>query len=254
MSYIVCRNCKNYYQVDENVPLNFDKCQKCGHILEFVANETELNMALNDIRMPKMSYNKICLSCHSMNPRETAACLHCGSTNLHYQYDVESFQEFQETNGIVSDIDFTEPNKTIIIQANPKFSPKNSIIFRIFSLIIGLIDFFFFSLVGIQFILGSSELPSDVMAFATQNVMPLMFIISVSLILSGIMSVLIIPKMSYRDSLITSSTIGVVVGLITLLASKDLVTLIVSIIICTILTGIGGLIGEYIIHRLTRHQ
>jgi hypothetical protein len=90
------------------------------------------------------------------------------------------------------------------------------------------------------------------MAFVTQNLYPLMAIISVSLILAGLMSVMIIPKMSYRDSVETSATIGVVVGLITFVVSKDLLTLIVSIIICTILTSIGGLIGEYIIHRLTR--
>ncbi|WP_323735403.1 hypothetical protein PXD04_05695 [Methanosphaera sp. ISO3-F5] len=221
--------------------------------MEFVPNNTELNMVLNNIHIPKVSYNKICLSCNSMNPRETGACLHCGSTNLHFQYDLNSFQDFQKSTGLVSDIDFSDSNKTIIIQANPNFSPKNSILFRIFSLIIGLIDFFFFSLVGFQFILGSSELPTDIMAFATQNISSLMLIISVSLILSGIMSVLIIPKMSYKDSLTTASTVGVVVGLITLFASKDLLTLIVSIVICTILTGIGGLIGEYIIHRLTRH-
>lgn len=253
MSYIVCRNCKKFIKVDETIPLSFDKCENCGHILEFVANDNELGMVLNDIQMPKISDQKICLACNSLNPRETGACLHCGSTNLHFKYDVESFQDFQESSGIVTDIDFSEPNKTIIIQANPKFSPKNSFIFRIFSLIIGLIDFFFFSFVGLQLILGTSEIPSDVMAFATQNLYPLMLIISVSLVLAGLMSVLIIPKMSYRDSLVTSSTIGVVVGLITLLASKDLVTLVVSILVCTFLTGIGGLIGEYIIHRLTRH-
>lgn len=253
MSYIVCQNCKKFVEVDGNIPLNFDKCENCGHILEFVANDNELNMVLNDIQMPKVSYHKICLSCHSMNPRETGACLHCGSTNLHFQYDVESFQDFQEASGMTSDIDFSNPKEMIIIQATPNFSPKNNILFRIFSLIIGLIDFFFFSLVGLQLILGSSELPTDVMAFATQNVNSLMLIISVSLILAGLMSVLIIPKMSYRDSVVTSSTIGVVVGLITLIASHDFVTLIVSIIVCTVLTSIGGLIGEYIIHRLTRH-
>lgn len=253
MSYIVCRNCKNYIEVDETIPLSFDKCQNCGHILEFVANENELNMVLNDIQMPKISYNKICLTCHSLNPRGTVACLHCGSTNLHFQYDMESFQDFQESSGIQTNIDLSQPEKTIILQASPNFSPKNSLIFRIFSLLIGLIDFFFFSLLGFQLIFGSTVLPTDVMTFATQNLTSLMLIISLSLILSGVMSVLIIPKMTYKDSLVTSSTIGVVIGFITLIASRDLVTLLVSIILCTILTGIGGLIGEFIIHRLTRH-
>ncbi|RAP53199.1 MAG: hypothetical protein BZ138_01540 [Methanosphaera sp. rholeuAM270] len=252
MSYIVCRNCKNFVEVDEKVPLSFDKCEKCGHIMEFAPNNTELNIVLEDIQVPELSSQKVCMSCHSMNPRETGACLHCGSTNLHFQYDFESFKNFQKVNGIQNDLDLTNQANTIIIQASPTFSPKRNILFRLFSLMIGLIDFFFFSVVGLELVLGSSEFPADIMAFVTQNLYPLMAIISVSLILAGLMSVMIIPKMSYRDSVETSATIGVVVGLITFVVSKDLLTLIVSIIICTILTSIGGLIGEYIIHRLTR--
>lgn len=248
MSYIVCRNCKNFVEVDEKVPLNFDKCNNCGHTLEFASNDAELNMMLNNIIIPKLSYNKICASCNSSNPRETAACLHCGSTNLRLEYDLDSINDTQQ-------IPFTENlneegnTRTIIIRAG-SFSPKNSLIFRAFSLLVGLIDFFFFSLLGIQLILGSSELPSDVMAFATQNMYPLMGVIGISLILAGIMSVMIIPRMSYKDSLQTSSTLGVVVGLITLLATRDIVTVIVSIVFCSILAGVGGLIGEFILHKL----
>ncbi len=253
MSYIVCRNCKKFVKVDENIPLNFDKCENCGHILEFAGTDSDLNIILNDIKVPKISDNKICLSCHGINPRETGACLHCGSTNLHFQYDLESFQDFQEANGISNDLGMDRPGKTIIIQANPKFNPKNSVIFRIFSLMIGLIDFFFFTFVGVQLVLGSSEIPSDIMAFVTQNLYSLTSIMVVSLILAGLMSVMIIPRMSYRDSLETSSTIGIVVGLITLFVSKDLLMLFVSILVCGFLTGIGGLIGEYIIHKLTNN-
>lgn len=116
---------------------------------------------------------------------------------------------------------------------------------------IGLVDFFFFSLIGIQLVLGSAELPADVMAFATQNMYPLMAVICTSLILAGIMSVMIIPRMSYKDSMEISSSIGIVVGLITFIATKDLYTVILSIIFCSILSGIGGLIGEFIIHKLS---
>lgn len=249
MSYIVCRNCKKFVKVDEKAPLNFDKCDKCGHTLEFAGNDTELNMMLNDIVIPKISYQKVCASCKKLNPRETAACLHCGSTKLQLQYDMESIQNSQ--NLILNKNE--QPTQTIIIRAGSNFNPRNSILFRLFSLIIGLIDFFFFALLGIQLLWGSEEIPADLMAFATQNVQPLMIIICISLILAGIMSVMIIPKMSYRDSLETSSTVGMVIGLITLIASKDLLTVVISIVFCSILSGIGGLIGEYIIHKLTSH-
>jgi len=92
------------------------------------------------------------------------------------------------------------------------------------------------------------------MAFATQNMYPLMGVICLSLILAGIMSVMIIPRMSYRDSMEISSSVGLVVGLVTLLASKDLLTVIISVVLCSLLSGIGGLIGEYIIHKLTRRH
>lgn len=65
------------------------------------------------------------------------------------------------------------------------------------------------------------------------------------------MSVMIIPRMSYKDSMEISSSIGIVVGLITFIATKDLYTVILSIIFCSILSGIGGLIGEFIIHKLS---
>jgi len=168
------------------------------------------------------------------------------------QYDLNSFPEFAKFNN--NQANDSNNTQTIIIQASPQFTPKNSLLFRLFSLLIGLVDFFFFSLLGVQLILGSSELPSDVMAFATQNMYPLMGVICLSLILAGIMSVMIIPRMSYRDSMEISSSVGLVVGLVTLLASKDLLTVIISVVLCSLLSGIGGLIGEYIIHKLTRRH
>ncbi|RAP47014.1 MAG: hypothetical protein BZ135_02945 [Methanosphaera sp. rholeuAM6] len=250
MSFIVCRKCKKFVKVDERQPLNFDKCDNCGHTLEFASNDTELNMVLNDVIIPEISYQKICASCNALNPRETGACLSCGSTNLHLQYDMENIRE-------QSNVEYVNPGeqintRTIIIRAGTGFSPKNSILFRLFSLLIGLVDFFFFALLGIQLILGNSELPSDLMAFATQNMYQLTAVIVVSLILAGMMSVMIVPQMSYRDSLETSSTIGLIVGLVTLLASKDIVAVLISVVICSLLSGIGGIIGEFIIHKLLR--
>ena len=248
MSFIVCRNCKKFVKVDEKQPLNFDKCDNCGHTLEFAGNDTELNLMLNDVIIPEISYQKVCASCNSLNPRETGACLYCGSTNLRLQYDMESIHEQQN----VEYVNPEEPinTRTIIIHAGTGFSPKNSLLFRLFSLLIGLIDFFFFSLLGIQLILGNSELPADLMAFATQNLYPLTAVIVISLILAGMMSVMIIPKMSYRDSLEISSSIGLIVGLVTLLASKDIVAVLISVVICSLLSGIGGVIGEFIIHKI----
>jgi ribosomal protein L40E len=251
MSYIVCPNCKRYFKVDDTQPLNFDKCLHCNNTLEYAGSDAELRMILRGIVVPQVSSTKICADCNSLNPRETGACLHCGSSNLYLQYDMDSIS----SSPFMQDLNDSDTvTKTIIIQPKNVFSPKKSWIFRLFSLLIGLIDFFFFSLLGVQLILGSSDLPSDIMAFATQNLNQLMIVVCVALVLSGIMSVMIIPKMSYRDSLETSSTIGVVVGLVTLIATKDILTVIISIVFCSILAGIGGLIGEFIIHKLTRRS
>lgn len=252
MSYIVCRNCKKFVEVDDLTPLNFDKCDKCGHTLEFAGTNTDLHLILNDFIVPEISYQKICSSCKSSNPREAAYCLKCGSTNFQLQYDIESLNKFQNDMNVNS-ADVNNPQQTIVIKTGlTTFSPKNSILFRLFSLIIGLIDFLFFSLIGVQFVLGTSEMPANVMAFVTQHLTPLMLVISVSLILAGLMSVIVIPKMSYRDSLETSSTIGFVVGVATLLVSHNIITVIVAIIFCSILSGIGGLLGEFIINKILR--
>lgn len=252
MSYIVCRNCKKFVEVDDLIPLNFDKCDKCGHTLEFAGTNSELQLILNDIYLPEVSDKKICSDCKSENPREAVYCLKCGSTSFQLQYDIGGFNQNMAKMGNNTNEEGI-PNSAIIIQTGlPSFSPKNSILFRLFSLIIGLIDFFFFALIGVQLVLGSSEMPADILAFVTQHLTPLMIVISVSLVLAGLMSVLVIPKMTYRDSLETSSTIGLVVGIATILASKDILTIIVAMVFCSVLSGIGGLLGEFIIHKLLR--
>ena len=45
--------------------------------------------------------------------------------------------------------------------------------------------------------------------------------------------------------------IGVVIGICTLFVGYDPLVCIISMLIAAILTGLGGVIGEYIIHKLT---
>ena len=58
MSFIVCRSCKKFVEVDEKLPLNFYKCENCGHTLEFAANETELKMKPKDVTKLLQSHDK----------------------------------------------------------------------------------------------------------------------------------------------------------------------------------------------------
>lgn len=250
MSYIVCRNCKNYEEVDDNQPLNFYKCTNCGHTLEFAGDNTELHFILQDVQFPKLNYNKICLNCNSTNPREAVACLHCGSSDLQFQYDFDSFDGFEGMTFGQGGENFQSDVQPRIIIKQVNVSPTSNLLFRLISLIVGLIDFFFFTMIGIQFVLGSSEVPADVFAFVSQNLYSIMIIICVSLILSGLLSILVFPRMSYGDAVKTSSTIGVIVGLSTILVSKNLLVIIVAMVFCTLFSSLGGLIGEFLIHKI----
>lgn len=254
MSYIVCRNCKNFFEVDESQPLSYEKCEKCGHTLEFAGDYPELRMILDNIQIPEIKYNKICASCNAINPRESPFCKKCGSTEFYLQYDMESIRRHNDAVDDVFQNSAQNPNGPTIVVKQVNFSPKKSILFRIISLMIGLIDFFFFTMIGIQLLFGSSEVPTDILAFVSQNLTPLMVIISLSLILSGILSIMVFPKMSYRDSAEVAATIGLVVGLSTVLVSKDFLVVLVSIVYCIIFSAIGGLLGEFIVNKIFRRS
>ncbi|WP_455646182.1 hypothetical protein [Methanosphaera sp.] len=255
MSYIVCRNCKRFIKVNENMPLVFDKCENCGHTLEFACDEQELQFILRGIDLPQVSYNKICSKCKSINPRETGSCLYCGSTDFQLQYDMESIQKYNESINRLSGNsgDQQVQGQPQIIINSQNVSPNW--LFRIIALIIGVIDFFFFSFVGLGFIIDENTIPTTtegMVSFVTQNLEPIMLVIIASLLIAGILAMFILPKMSYKDSFQTSSLIGVVVGLITLMVSRDIAVVVISIVMCAIITGIGGLVGELLVQKVFR--
>ncbi|OED30076.1 hypothetical protein NL43_05005 [Methanosphaera sp. WGK6] len=237
------------------MPLVFDKCENCGHTLEFARDEQELQFILRGIDLPQVSYNKICSKCKSINPRETGSCLYCGSTDFQLQYDLESIQKYNESINRLSDNSESQQ-----LQGQPQIiiNPQNvkvNWLFRLIALIIGVIDFFFFSFVGLSFIFDENTVPTTtagMMIFVTQNVQSLMLVIIASLLIAGILAVFILPKMSYKDSFQTTSLIGIVVGLITLMVSRDVAVVLISMIVCAIITGIGGLIGELLVQKLFR--
>lgn len=259
MSYVVCRNCKRFVRVNDNAPLVFDKCENCGHTLEFASDEQELQLILKNINLPKVSYHKVCSVCKSINPRETGACLYCGSTKFQLQYDLDSLRQYQEsinninrtyTNQEGSNQQF--PNQQIII--NPQVASV-SWVFRLISVVLGIIDFFFFALIGVGFIVGDKTIPSTTVAmmpFIMQNMQSLTIVLIASLIIAGILSVFVLPRMSYRQSFQNSSLIGIIVGLITLAVSKNITVIIGAVIVCGLVTGFGGLIGEMIVQQLSK--
>lgn len=248
MSFIVCRNCKKFVKVDVNMPLNFDKCQNCGNTLEFAGDNNDLNYIINDIEIPKVSSNKICASCHSINPRETGTCLFCGSSSFLLQYDADSVNKYNKS---VNDIQ--QRGNAIIIQTSDNVT-KLPFFIKLISIIMGLVDFFFFAFIGLQMTIDLSAItslsPAEAITFLTPYANNIALVIVVSLILSGILATFIIPKISYKQAFKLTSVIGIVIGLSTLYLNMDIGILIASVIFCGLFTGIGGMIGEAVVHFL----
>ena len=250
MTYIVCRNCKRFSKVNVNLPLNFDKCENCGHTLEFAGDERELQFVLNDIDLPKISYNKLCSVCKSVNPRETGACLYCGSTSFLLQYDLDSVNKYQQS------LDNLNNNGNEFIKqesAITQGSKNINWVFKIFSIFIGLIDFLLFASIGIELFIGDVNLLSgNVMLFTQKYFIELILITISSLIISGILSIFVLPKMSYKNSFLTSASIGIIIGIITGIISQSPLVFIIGALLFGCLTGIGGVIGELIVRQLLR--
>ncbi|RAP44643.1 hypothetical protein [uncultured Methanosphaera sp.] len=257
MSYIVCPNCKRFVKVNDSAPLAFDKCENCGHVLEFAADEQELQFILRGIELPKISYYKICSNCKSVNPRETGTCLYCGGTRFQLQYDMDSVNKYNQSIRNMAGVSSTDSqqNNTHQFSYTSQGDIHTNWLFRVVAMILGVIDFFFFALVGLGFIVDESNLPSstaEIMTFVSQNMESLMIILVGSLLIAGILAVFILPRMSYKDSFTTSSTIGLIIGIITITVSRDVLVILSSIVVCGIITGIGGVIGEFIVQKLTK--
>lgn len=275
MSYVVCRNCKRFVQVNPYAPLSFDKCTNCGHTLEYASSPTELQLLLHGIEMPEVSYKKVCSVCKSENPREVGSCMYCGATDFNLKYDEDSIRKYNESMMKAQSMQFNQqqgeaqqqdqssisPNmqntgSSTQIIINPEIKPDKSkqFLFGVISVIMGFIDFIFFITLGL-FMIAGDNLPTTteaIIPFVTQNLASLSIVVVVSLLLAGLVPIFILPRMSYKSSFKMSAIIGVVIGVCTLFVGYDVLTCIFTMIIAAILTGVGGVIGEFIVHRLTK--
>lgn len=248
MSYIVCRNCKKFVKVNENEPLVFDKCKNCGHILEYATDERELQFILKGIEIPKVSYHKVCTKCKSLNPRETGACLFCGSREFQVQYDLESVNKYRESLGM-GQIQVT-PELLQQQTTQSQVNSTNNWLYKILSIVLGLIDFFLVITIGLGLIIKDGAIPTDYLAFAQQNLEVLSIVVIIALLVAGFMSVFVLPKTSYVDSFRSSSIIGLLLGLSTVMVSKDVLVIGLSIVLCAVITGIGGVLAEVLVHKI----
>lgn len=247
MSYIVCRNCKKFVKVNETAPLVFDKCENCGHTLEFAVDGRELQLILKGIEIPQISYHKICASCKSINPREAGVCLFCGSANFNLQYDLDSINKYKESLNL-GQMSFPQEISSDEVVTT---SLSNKGLYKILAVVLGIIDFFFIATIGLGLVIGNDTIPADVVGFINQNFSVLSLILVLALLISGFLAVFVLPKMTYRDSFKLSSVIGVIIGLLTLLVYRDITVIIIAVIGCAILTGIGGVLAEVIVHKVS---
>ncbi len=220
-------------------------------MLKFAKDETELKFLLSGIEMPEVSYEKVCKSCKSENPRQTGACLYCGSTDFALKLDEDSVKRYNQSMQNAQNIKIITPGQN----AQASLSGPGRIIFYIISLFIGFIDFLFFSMIGVSMVLGNTPMPETteaIMAFATQNMTSLSIVVVASLLLSGIFAVFVLPSMSYKSSFKLAVAIGLLIGLAIMFMSGNILYGFISMLLCAVLTGIGGVIGEFIVHKLNK--
>lgn len=245
MSYIVCRNCKKFVTADESHPLNFDKCQNCGHTLEYACDDTELNCIVNNIEMPKVAYHKICATCNSLNPRQTGMCLFCGSSTFLLQYDADSVNRYNKS------IESLNDNPAVVVQVRNQRNMA-SLFLKALSVIVGLFDFLFFFAIGIEYTIGLSKVEKNPMLIVSQNYVTISLVLVASLLLSGFLISFVLPRVSYKDSFKLSSVVGIIIGLSTILVVKDILMVAFAILFCAFLSGLGGLLGELLVHTILK--
>ncbi|MCD7781362.1 MAG: hypothetical protein LUG89_01500 [Methanosphaera sp.] len=257
MSYIVCPKCKHYHRVNENTPLVYDKCENCGETYEFVGDDQELRLMLQGKCMPKISYKKRCDKCRSINPKETGACLYCGSTSFNYVMDNSSGNAYQQVIRKIQDPNVKAEdiiNDPMADQVMMNYV-RTSNIYKAMSIIIGLMDFFFFITIGMTFLFDINTLPTTVesaLPFILENQVRLICLLLGSLVLSGFICSFMQPRMNYSSSFKVAAIIGIIIGLFTLSLSMDIVLTIMVMVMCGIITGVGGVFGELIVHKLSR--
>ena len=78
----------------------------------------------------------------------------------------------------------------------------------------------------------------------------MMIVLIVALFVSGFLSIFILPKMKYKDSFMLSGLLGLIIGLITIITTTDILVIIPSMVLCAIITGIGGLVAQFIVHKI----
>lgn len=245
MSYIVCKNCKKILEVADDIPLNFHKCEDCGHVLKFAGDANELNCIINDIEIPEITYEKICSSCKSLNPRQTGACLFCGATDFQYQYDADSVRRYNES---VSNL----KNPTQIVVTKP-LSGITSSFFKIISILVGVFDFLFFFFIGVEYTIGIEIAQQNPMAVAMQNSTLLSLILFSSLILAGFLVSFVLPRVSYKEVFKISSCVGIIVGCVALVSMGDILLGLVAVLIFGVASGFGGFLGELLVHKILKH-
>ncbi|RAP49791.1 MAG: hypothetical protein BZ136_02800 [Methanosphaera sp. rholeuAM74] len=248
MSYIVCRNCKNYTQVDANAPLVFDKCENCGHTLEFAENDKALQFVLKDIELPKVAYHKICSNCNALNPRETATCMFCGNSSFLLQYDVESVNKYNDRLNDLKD----DPSVVVINNPdNPRLSYDNKWYHKLFATVMGIVDFFMFFIIGIQLTIGELPDTANLMGVVTANMYPLISVVLLSLLFAGVLSVFILPKLDLRDAVTVSASVGLVIGFSTLLVNSFILVALTTLLFGFI-SALGGLISHVLLRSLVK--
>ena len=172
-------------------------------------------------------------------------CLFCGSSTFLLQYDADSVNRYNKS------IENLNDNPAVVVQVRNQRNMAN-LFLKALSVIVGLFDFLFFFAIGIEYTIGLSKVEKNPMLIVSQNYVTISLVLVASLLLSGFLISFVLPRVSYKDSFKISSVVGIIIGVSTILVVKDILMVAFAILFCAFLSGLGGLLGELLVHTILK--
>lgn len=223
MGYLVCEKCGKYYELPEGkASFSFSKCSECGGRLRYAdsLNEIAMMKSSNGIAPILKPSTKKCPKCGLENPKGAVFCLNCGE-NLHVP-PVETFN-------------FGKPEKK---EENASWG---------LSLLGVLVGFTFLvtSLVFAVLALFGTKIPHTPAEVSTTMLVAFGSVAMVIMVISGLITSYIGGSRNYRDGILNSGILGVILSL-PVGAMGGAYTFLVAIGFFWVLTTLGGIIGTFL--------
>ncbi len=212
MSYLVCEECGNYYELKEGKDsFSYEKCS-CGGKLRYTDTLNEKNnsnITLNDSKVT-------CKNCMTENPTGSIICSSCGAK-----------------------LELEQPVKKIKSPLNRGVSWTGIAIGFMFLLTTIMFDII--AIFGKNVPQNAADIPYNLLV----NFGILAMIL---LLMSGLISSYIGGSLKFKNGIINGGLVGIILGLIVGATSGSIIS-IVALAMFGSITGIGGIVGTFLKRR-----